>query len=77
MHCPMQTGLLAPAVRSSAVGIVAAMHFKLPRFPALTRMFARLSVQGFYAVKVDGFLTEVAVEDFEVFLGRLASGFSC
>lgn len=77
MHCPVQTGLLALAARSSSVGIVAAMHFKLPKFPALMRMFARASVQGFYPVKVDSFLTEVAAEDFEVFLGKPASGFSC
>lgn len=59
------------------MGILAVMQFKLPRFPAFQRIFARLSLLGFYAVKVDGFLTEAAVEGFEVFIGKVASWFSC
>lgn len=59
------------------MGILAAMQSKLPRFPAFPRMFAKLSLLGFYAVKPDSFLAEVAVERFEVFLGKLANWFSC
>lgn len=59
------------------MGILAAMQSKLPRFPAFPRIFAKLSLPGFYAVKADSFLTEAAVEGFGVFLGKLANWFSC